>query len=279
MPQARPARLLVGLGLVAIAASKAGAAPILQIGRGQESNDFGRLTTGTESDAITIGLRVPVGGDPLTLTTLASDNPAFLVDDKATQRQLAVGSTTTFDVRFHPARGGASTATVRISAAGVAQPLASVLFRGEAVDPDVRIVPVSGSGPPFDFGVVSLGRTSVPRQLRVENRGPLALSIASVRAEDKQFLVDLIDAGGLPPSGSATVFVTFVPTSVGLVRQDLTLGLTGIAGPGASAALSGIGVDEAGGCSLARRHGERSIPWMSLGWLPLLLLRRRRHRR
>ncbi len=96
------------------------------------SVDFGEVAPGMSSDSIAIDM-TNAGTNEITVATIASSDPSFIVDRAGTKLMLAPAVTGRFQLRFAPLSTGAKTATLTVAALG-GTGLASLSLMGTAVN-------------------------------------------------------------------------------------------------------------------------------------------------
>jgi hypothetical protein len=136
-----------GFPSVSARISGTAAAATIQVAMSTSSLDFGNQPVGSTSDPMTVGIRVPPTGIPVTISDITSQSPDFTVDTSLTKLSLAAGQTTSFAVRFVPSNMGTRSAQIDIHVTGLQAPAATIMARGNGT-------PGAGDGGAGDLGYV-----------------------------------------------------------------------------------------------------------------------------
>lgn len=107
---------------VSIGMKGSGSVPVIKIGLpgGAMLLDFGEVTVGMSSTPLDVAL-LNAGKTPITIASIASGNPAFLVDSAQTTLTLPPNAQTTFSVVFKPSAEGTVKANITIKAKDLAK--------------------------------------------------------------------------------------------------------------------------------------------------------------
>jgi hypothetical protein len=214
---------------------------VAKIQIGSPSYDFGGVTIGTVSFALSIEVsNVGTGASgPLSMMR-AGDGADFVVsNDGCTNASLAIGATCMFKVTFSPGAAGARASTFVVSDPGVS---AETIFKGVGIT--AGAIAISPS--PFDFGTLTVGNTSRPTSFEVKNNGNASLALLSIAiTNDTTFELDVGSCGPLPrilpPNATCQVSALFIPHVGGTQTSSLTVTSDAPTDNTASASLGGTG--------------------------------------
>ena len=180
---------------------------------------FGSLPVGDSAPSRSITLHA--GSDPLQITDVGSDDPAFSVAS-ACPRPLPAGSSCQIDVTFAPLRAGAHSGTLSVAARDTHPLRVDLTGAGvgvHAVTVAFRVAPTS-----LDFGSVAIGSNQVVSQAVTLTSGSGSLSITSIASDDATHFSVSHDCPEVLHSRTACkATVTFNPSAVGLTRSVLTV--------------------------------------------------------
>lgn len=226
---------------------------------------FGDIRTGTRS--LAQPLVVANQGDASVTVTEITTTAGLVVGGRALPFGLLPGAQETLMVTFEPAIAGLGDGTLQLTTtAGPA--MVPVTARGVAVA-------LTADRPTIDVGAIALGTASAPELVTLTNitAGPVRLQ--QVTPRDGAVVLDPAPPPGeIPPGGSVTLGLRFVPLTTGVTSTGVDIVLEGVATPDVSLTLVGTGTGgTASGCSAG---AGASPSW--LGVLGLGLLRRRRRR-
>ena len=118
-------------------------------------------------------------------------------------------------------------------------------FPGSSATPSVTL-----SEATHDFGAVVVGEVSRSQTFKVGNAGDAAFAVGmatSSRPGEYQVRRDNCSKRGVPPSGVCTIDVVFTPSTAGVALATLTIGSDDPSVTAVTAALTGTGVEGAGG--------------------------------
>jgi len=188
------------------------------------SLDFGTVTQGTSSTPMNV--TVTNGGTAvLHITNVAiggANAGDFSFSDPACSA-IAINASCIVTVTFKPLAPGLRTASVALTDDAPSSPQV-INVVGNATAPPSSAVAVNPSSP--DFGTATQG-TSTPMNVTVNNTGTAPLHISSVvlgGANGNEFsFSDPTCNSAIPVSGSCTIALAFMPSSVGAHAATLTL--------------------------------------------------------
>jgi hypothetical protein len=200
------------------------------------SLDFGNVPVGDRADRM-LNVR-NVGGGPLTVSAITSNNPLFSLVSPAVPFTVAPGGEQSVTVRFMPAAGGAQQGALSIINNDVDEAMVIVQLRGEGVTgPEIDVSPTT-----LDFGSVSVGQAQV-LALGIRNLGGADLTITGIAGPDPQFSAPshqppFVIAGGR----QETVTVRFAPNAAGAQAGALTIQSNDADEPAVTVQVRGAGV-------------------------------------
>jgi hypothetical protein len=179
------------------------------------------------------------GGSSLTISGATLNGSGFSVSGLMFPYALPAGASATLSVTFVPLTTGTQKATLSLAS--------------NASDPDVA-VSLSGTTPTsaylsapanVDLGSVTVG-SSQSQALTISNSGGSSLTISGATVSGNGFTVTgLTFPYPLPAGGSASLLVTFKPTTTGTDNATLSL-VSDASDPSVNVALSGNGTSASG---------------------------------
>ena len=216
-----------------LAISLTGTGTQAQISANMTSIVFGTVTVGS-NDSQPILLQNN-GNTTLTFSQIAVSGSGFSQTGLSTSTTIPAGGSTTFDAVFAPTSGNAVTGSITLTTNGAPSSLVINLSGTGAT----VTLSLSASPPSLSFGDVSDGGTNSQPTL-LTNNGNSNITISSVTVTGAGFSASGISNGAvLTPGQSATLNVTFAPTSAGAVsgaginiasnatNSPMTIGLSG----------------------------------------------------
>jgi MYXO-CTERM domain-containing protein len=199
------------------------------------SLNFGQQRVGNSSAALNVVVS-NTGTAPLQVSAVSMSGP-FVVSPGEVFT-LAPGNNRSLAVSFHPIQEGAATGSLILETNDPAQPQALISLSGKGVMPNLVLSPTS-----LAFGEQSVGATSAPKTVTVQNTGTDSALITAVTITGP---FSLSPGPSLPlilaPNASMTLTVTFNPTTQGAATGHLFLTTDDPSSPNGIAALSGTGV-------------------------------------
>jgi len=188
------------------------------------SLDFGTVTQGTSTP---MNVTVTNGGTAaLHITNVAiggANMGDFGFSDPTCGNAVPINASCIITVTFKPLAAGFRTASVALTDDAPGSPQV-INVMGNATAAPSSAVAVNPSSP--DFGTATQG-TSTPMNVTVNNTGTAALHISSVAlggANANEFsFSDPTCNSAIPVSGSCTIALAFMPSSVGAHAATLTL--------------------------------------------------------
>ncbi|HKL20387.1 MAG TPA: choice-of-anchor D domain-containing protein, partial [Tichowtungia sp.] len=135
-----------------------------------------------------------------------------LSNDTCSHQVLAPGTTCSIDLVLTPSVVGERTAQVDVPSNASAQP-AVIGLSGTGALPELSITPNA-----IGFGDVSVGQSSAPGTVTIENISPVPLTMEMLRiigmdAGDFEIGNDSCSTREIAPSGTCTLDVTFTPSA------------------------------------------------------------------
>lgn len=200
------------------------------------SLNFSTESVGTASAADTVTLK-NTGTTSLTISSIAitGSDPADFAQTHTCGSSLAPGASCTINVNFKPIASGTRTAAVSVRDSAAASPQ-SVSLTG--IGTTARLSPAT-----VNFGVVSIGTTTLPQNVTLTNIGTTVLRISSVSVSGLNagdFAQTHTCGSSLAAGASCTVSVTFRPRAKGTRTAQLVI-TDNAAGGAQNVALTGAG--------------------------------------
>jgi hypothetical protein len=180
------------------------------------SLNFGSVTVGTSSSAMTVTLtnRQSVG---LTFNSIGITG-AFAISSNTCGSGIAAGAACSVGVTFSPTTTGSASGTLSFADNATNSPQ-KVTLSGTGAAP-VAVSPTS-----LNFGVVAVGSVSAGQTVTVSNKSASAVAVNSI-----SFSGDFSDAttcaASLPAGSNCTINVRFAPTTGGTRTGTLTVSLS-----------------------------------------------------
>ncbi|QRM89975.1 choice-of-anchor D domain-containing protein [Lacinutrix sp. WUR7] len=202
-----------------------------------DDTEFGSIGTGLTLDHTftihntgTLPLNL-TGGSPLIDIT---GNAAFTILTPPSGNTIAVGSSSTFVVRFAPTVGGTVTADISIDNDDSNENPYNFRIQGtgNAPEPEINIVGNGnnindGDSTPSTSDFTEFGDTftenTIVRTFTIENSGTATLNITSVTSSNGIFSILTPPATTVAPGSSTTFTVQFAPTSAGTITSIITV--------------------------------------------------------
>jgi hypothetical protein len=230
-----------GTGDASDAAPTDGTPSAAKIRIASPSYDFGGVTIGTLSFALSIEVsNVGTAASGALRMMRAGDGADFMVgDDGCTNASLAIGATCTFRVTFSPSAAGARASTFVVSDPSVST---ETIFKGVGITAGALEISPS----PFDFGTHTVENSSRPTPFIVKNTGNTSLGLLAIAiTNDTTFQLDFGSCGPpprvLPPSSTCELNVMFIPHVGGTQTSSLTVTSDAPTNNTASTSLGGTG--------------------------------------
>ena len=231
-----PALLLVGCaGVVSAGGTKSDPTPQAAIQVTPISFNFGSLAVGKKtSQSATV---TNTGSEAITVTAAAVSGSQFSISGPTMPLSIATGQSSTFQVWFDPSATGSASGTLTIQTSnGVSSgqlPLAGIATASPQQ--------ISFSSTSLNLGSTTVGSTT-NGSLSITNSGGANLIISLISMSPGPFGVSGITTPGtIAPGGSATMNVSFTPTTAGNDSGSITITSNDPNTPTATVALSGTG--------------------------------------
>jgi hypothetical protein len=166
--------------------------------------------------------------------------PAGFTQSNTCPASLAVGSSCTIQVTFHPTATGTSSGFLSVSS-NSSPPVVSDFVSGTGVNPAISVSPAS-----IAFGNTTVGTDAPVQTVTVTNPGTTTLHVNALSISgDPDFFTltnTCIGGTGVVPGGTCTIQIEFQPRTAGPGTSTLTIGSDASNGA-VSASLSGTGVN------------------------------------
>jgi uncharacterized protein with beta-barrel porin domain len=192
------------------------------------SIDFGTVTVGSSSQAVTVTFTNNNTSDNITFTSITAsgsfsitNNCPMLIQDLALQQSQSC----TVTVVFSPQTAGTSSGQLSFvgSDGGIAF-TETVPLTG--IGQSIQTARLTLSPTTLDFGAIPIGSTSNSQPVTLTNSGNAAASISSISTVDP-FAQTNNCPSVLSANNSCTVMVSVTPSTVGAVSESLTVNATG----------------------------------------------------
>lgn len=160
------------------------------------------------------------GTGPLTVSGLASNNPAFRFDGQPLPFTVPAGQTRDVAVQFTAPATGTTSGTVRITSNDASRAELSVPIEGTGISaplPDAELDVTS-----VDFGSLAVG-ASATRVITLRNYGPGVLAVQSITSSNPAFNASGILAGQTLGNESVRITLVFAPTAAGQASGTLSI--------------------------------------------------------
>lgn len=182
-----------------------------QVSANTTAVNFGGIATGN-TDSIPIVLK-NTGNQTLTFSQVSVSGSGFGQTGLSTSTTIAAGASTTFNATFDPSAIGAATGSITLATNGTPSPLVINLSgTGQTTNLSLSASPTS-----LSFGNV-LDQSSTQLTTSVTNNGNANVTISGVTVTGAGFSANgIVNGTVLTPGQSATLTVTFAPTSGGAV--------------------------------------------------------------
>ena len=202
---------------------------------------FGKVTVGKQStQSVTVA---NTGSGSLNITSAQVSNPQFSVSGLAMPLTLGSGQSTKFNVAVTPSAAGNITGTLTVSADSATAPVV-IDLSASAVTSSSQL---SVSPAAINFGTVSTSLKSTS-SLVLSNTGSTDLTISVLTLTGAEFTVSGITTPKTITAGqSASVTVTFAPTTAGSATGSLAITSNDPTNPTVTVPLSGTGSSTATG--------------------------------
>lgn len=178
--------------------------------------NFGTVTTGTTSAAITVTVTNRQSAS-LSFSSIGITGP-FAIASNTCGTGIGAGASCSVGVTFNPAATGSATGTLTFADSATNSPQKVTLSgTGSA--------PVTVSATTLSFGVVAVGSVSGGQTLTVANARAAAVAVNSISVTG-DFADTTTCASSIPAGNNCTVTVTFAPSVGGTRTGTLTLNLS-----------------------------------------------------
>lgn len=224
---------------------------------GSSTVDLGDQRQGTPSSAMTFVVR-NTGTAALSISSVSSSNPAFLINDSSLSGSVASGASTSFQVNFTPNAQGASSSTITINSNDSDEGSFTTTVIGNGINPEINVsgrnsIPISNadaSPSALDgtmIGEVSLAGT-ISQVYTISNTGtaPLLLTgstVVEISGPDAaNFNVVSEPNSPLAVSEISTFEIEFTSSKLGVHEAIVTIASDDVNAPSFTFAIQGIGI-------------------------------------
>lgn len=195
--------------------------------------DFGKTPVGETSEQKDFTLKNTGEGDlDLDAITVNSD----FAQENDCPASLAEEETCVVEATFSPETAGNFFGNLTIVDNAEGSPHKAHLM-GYGTNADVTLLPAG-----IDFGQQTVGRSSLPHDVRLLNSGNEAISIESIASSSALFAQTNDCGATLAPAAFCTITITFTPTSTDDVTAEITI-VDSAAGSPHNVDLMGSGID------------------------------------
>jgi hypothetical protein len=201
---------------------------------------FASTVAGSSSAAQVVKL-TNTGTAPLTgiAVSFSGASPSVFSQTNTCGTSVAAGASCNISVTFKPTVAGTFTATVSVADSGVGSPQTVALTGTATGTAAVTLSPAS-----LSFGSVNTGSTSAAQTITVNNTGPAALTISSLKVNGTgatDFPTTTTCGTSLAAAASCTISVSFKPAAAGSFTASVSLADSATGSP-QTVALTGTGV-------------------------------------
>ncbi|HET9183988.1 MAG TPA: choice-of-anchor D domain-containing protein [Candidatus Angelobacter sp.] len=197
--------------------------------------NFGNQLINTSSAAQTVTLS-NTGTDPLSISGISVSGD--FTQSNACPATLAVGSSCTIQVTFHPMATGTLSGFLTVSS-NSSPPVVQGFLTGAGVNPAISVSPGS-----IAFGDQAVNTDAPAQTITVNNPGTTTLHVNSLSfSGDPDFFTltnNCVSGTGVAPGGTCTIQVEFAPKSTGAGSATLSIASDAPTSP-TNIALSGNG--------------------------------------
>ncbi len=194
------------------------AAPTGNLQANQSSLAFGSVTNGSNLTKQIV--LTNTGAAAVQISAISVSGTGFSATGISTPATLNPSATATLSVKFAPTVTGAVSGSVTVTSNATGSPLTIPLSGTGTAAPTGNLQSSQSS---LSFGNVNTGANSV-KQVTLTNSGTAAVNISAVTATGAGVSVSGVTAPAtLNPSATATLSVTFAPTSAGSVSGSVTV--------------------------------------------------------
>jgi len=185
------------------------------------SLNFGTALVGTSKQLTTTVTNR--SRNSVTITSLTSSNPAYVVSGPAIPLTLASGQSATITVTFAPQAAGSPSANLSIMSNTGFTGLVRVALRGSAVTAgNIQVSPAS-----LSFGTVAVGQ-SMAKTATLKNVGGTAVTVSQASISSSAFTISGLALPVTLAAGQSTTFtVSFAPRTSG--SDSSTVAVSGTA--------------------------------------------------
>ena len=156
------------------------------------------------------------GGDPLTISSVVSSDPAFTVANGCTT-SVAAQDNCVLGITFSPSSAGTINATLTVT--DNASPTTQVIqLTGSGIQPAVSL-----SATQVSFPAQVVGTTSNAASLVITNSGTAPLHVTGTIVSAPAFTVTNGCTAPVAPQSTCTLGITFSPSSAGTINATLTV--------------------------------------------------------
>ncbi len=204
---------------------------------------FGDVLVGATSPAQTVQISDICSCDfSLNITSITSNNPAFVLTPLTPPSPVTLSSPATFSVAFQPQTVGPVTGVISIASDDPNTSVFNINITNSTGDGAIDTPRPGG----FSFGQVLVGSTSPSQTLRLTNTGNIGLVLNSITPSDPAIVLTnlppLGDANAIDPGGSVSFNVAFSPTAAGPFNGNIIISSSDVFNPILNVFVSGTGL-------------------------------------
>jgi hypothetical protein len=226
-----------GASPVAVSLLANAVAPAPQISLSSTNVQFGTVSDGsTGTSSLTVSNN---GTADLTISLITLSGAEFGVSGIATPKTISAGQSATMSVTFQPTVAGAASGSLAITSNDPNTPTANVTLSGTGSSTATGQLKASPTS--LSFGNVSVG-SNATQTITLTNSGTLAVQITGVAASGTGVTATGVTTPlTLDPAGTATLSVTFAPTTAGSITGSVTV-TSSASGSPMTIPLTGTGI-------------------------------------
>jgi hypothetical protein len=171
-----------------------------------------------------------VGNSPLTVTSVDSSLPDFVISSNGCTSPVPADDSCSFAVTFSPTASGGRGGAINVQTnAAVGSPI-SIGASGVGINSQSSATTSTGS---LGFASLFVGQASASQSVTLQNAGTSALTLGNVSVDSVNFSLTggTCSPGAVLAAGaSCTVTAQFEPQNAGVLQGSLTIGHNGVGG-------------------------------------------------
>jgi hypothetical protein len=220
---------------VTVSLSGTGTSTSPQLTASPASVTFGNVVIG-QSTSTNVTL-TNTGTAKLTISSISGPSAPFSASGVSANQTLTPGQTATLSVTFAPTSTGSASGTIQVNS-NASNPSLTIGLNGTGTAPPPQLTANPAS---VAFGNVVTGQ-STSTNVTLTNTGTSSLTISSVSGPSAPFSASGVSANQtLTPGQTATLSVTFAPTSTGSASGSIQIN-SNASNPSLTIGLSGTGL-------------------------------------